>query len=321
LAHLLEIRDLQTHFDTRWGVLKAVDGVSFDLDAGETLGVVGESGSGKSMTALSIAGLVPAPAGRIAGGSIRFNGEELVGKSQEDLRAIRGTELAMVLQDPMASLDPMFRIGDQVGEGLRVHRGMRGAALREKVVGLLRAMRIPSPEERVRAWPHQLSGGMRQRVVGAIGVACEPRLLIADEPTSALDATIQLQYLTLLQELQARTGLAIIFITHDFGVVARLCHRAAVMYAGRIVELAQVDDMFARPRHPYTLGLLASIPDATKPAGRRAAIPGQPPELHRLPPGCPFAPRCARVAPRCEAERPPHAESAGRHAVACWRPD
>jgi oligopeptide/dipeptide ABC transporter ATP-binding protein len=244
-----------------------------------------------------------------------------VGKSQEDLRGIRGTQLSMVLQDPMASLNPMFRIGDQVGEGLRVHRGLRGAALREKVLDLLRAMRIPSPEERMRAWPHQLSGGMRQRVVSAIGIACEPKLLIADEPTSALDATIQLQYLTLLQELQARTNLAIIFITHDFGVVARLCHRAAVMYAGRIVEMATVDDIFARPRHPYTIGLLASIPDATRVGGRSAAIPGQPPELNRLPPGCPFAPRCARVAPRCEVERPPLEESDGRHAVACWRPD
>ncbi len=321
MARVLEVRNLQTHFDTRWGVLKAVDGVSFDLDAGETLGIVGESGSGKSITAMSIVGLVPKPAGRIAGGQIVFDGEDLVGKSQDELRDIRGTKLAMVLQDPMASLNPMFRIGDQVGEGLMVHRGLRGAPLREKVLGLLRAMRIPSPEARMNAWPHQLSGGMRQRVVGAIGISCEPKLLIADEPTSALDATIQLQYLSLLQELQERTGLAIIFITHDFGVVARLCHRAAVMYAGRIVELAKVEDIFARPRHPYTQGLLASIPDANKPAGKLSAIPGQPPELHRLPPGCPFAPRCARADARCNAERPPLEASDARHAVACWHPD
>ena len=319
MASLLEVRDLQTHYVSFGGsrVIKAVDGVSFTLEEGETLGVVGESGCGKTTTCQSIVGLLP-PAARIVGGSISFMGEELTQKSQRQMRRIRGAQIAMILQDPMASLNPLFSIYRQVAEPAYYHRALRGRSLRERVRELLNAVRIPSPTMRMREYPHQMSGGMRQRIVGAIALAGGPRLVIADEPTTNLDVTIQAQYLDLLRELQEQTGVAIIFVTHNLGIVARMCDRLAVMYAGRIVEAGSVRDLFNTPRHPYTKALLGSMPKLGS-KEKLLAIPGQPPDLATLPPGCAFHPRCPEALPHCAAEQPGEVRIAGSWTARCWR--
>ncbi|PKB78085.1 MAG: dipeptide/oligopeptide/nickel ABC transporter ATP-binding protein [SAR202 cluster bacterium Io17-Chloro-G9] len=316
---LLQVEDLQTYFFTRSGVVKAVDGVSFSLNAGETLGIAGESGSGKSMTALSIMGLVPKPAGRIVGGRVLLNGEDLLKKTPQEMQAIRGKEVGMILQDPMTSLNPLFTVGNQMIETLRLHPENMVRGLRERAIRLLEQVKIASPEVRLRDYPHQMSGGMRQRVVGAIAITGTPKVLIADEATTALDATIQYQYLQLLKEIQRETGLAIIFITHDFGIVAKMCDRVAVMYAGKIVESADMRDLFNNPSHPYTEALMRSVPDVDEDVDILYAIEGQPPALDQLPEGCSFAPRCPYVFDRCLGEAPPPLRSGDNHTATCWR--
>ncbi len=318
---VLEVKDLHAHLHTRWGVVRAVDGVSFGVRAGETLGLVGESGSGKTMTALSVLRLLPRPAGRIVGGQILLEGNDLVRKSEREMRKVRGRRISMILQDPQTSLNPVFTVGSQIVEALRVHDqdSGRGTRLWERAADALARVRVSAPAERLRAYPHQMSGGMKQRVVGAIALAAEPRLLIADEPTTALDVTIQLQYLTLLKDVQARMGLAMLFITHDFGIVARVCDRVAVMYAGRIVESGPVRALFRSPRHPYTQALMASVPRMEARVDRLPSIEGQPPALDRLPPGCRFAPRCLHVEERCRRDHPPVARVGPAHEAACWR--
>jgi len=316
---LLEVRDLRTYIYTRRGVVKAVDGATFSVHRGETLGIVGESGCGKSMTCLSILRLVPEPGGRIVGGEIVFDGEDLLAKSPEAMRQLRGARISMILQDPMASLNPAMTVGEQIAETLSLHRGLRGRALDARVVELLRQVRISDPERRVHAYPHQMSGGIRQRVAGAIAISCRPSLLIADEPTTSLDVTIQAQYLRLLKEIQWETNLALIFVTHDLGIVAKLCDRVAVMYAGRIVELGTTREIFNRPRHPYTIGLLNCLPTLRRGREPLTAIEGQPPDLAHVPPGCSFAPRCSLAREACEDTRP-RLEAAGpEHLVACLR--
>jgi oligopeptide/dipeptide ABC transporter ATP-binding protein len=316
-APVVDVRDLQTHLVTRWGTVRAVDGVSFSLGEGETLGLVGESGSGKSMTCLSIVRLTPRPASRILGGEVWLDGENLLTKSEREMQRVRGRKVAMILQDPMSSLNPVFSVGMQIREPLAAYHGLRGRTLAARAGALLASVRIPSPAERLRAFPHQLSGGMRQRVVGAMAIAGPPRLLIADEPTTSLDLTIQSQYLDLLKELQQRHGLAMIFVTHNLGIVARMCDRVAVMYAGRIVEIGPVRQIFTAPAHPYTRALLESVPRLGAKAARLTAIDGQPPDLARLSPGCAFAPRCAHVMDRCRAEAPPETGVNGQ-TTRCW---
>ena len=318
MGALLELNGLRTYFFTRWGTVKAVDGVSFSVGEGETFGLVGESGCGKSITCLSILRLVPEPAGRIVGGEILLQGEDLLKKSDKEMRKIRGSKISMILQDPMTSLNPVFTIGDQVTAAIRIHRGLKGHPLWQRAKKMLEMVRIPSPEIRLKNWPHELSGGMRQRVVGAMALSCEPRLLIADEPTTSLDATIQVQYLKLLGDLQEQTGLSLIFITHDFGIVARMCQRAAVMYAGKIVETADVRELFNHPSHPYTQALMKSVPKVEEKVEMLVSIEGQPPPLHNLPPGCIFAPRCPDTGDRCRSEYPPTVEIDREHAVSCW---
>jgi peptide/nickel transport system ATP-binding protein len=319
LSPLLDVRKLGVHYVTARGtrVTRAVDEVSFALEAGETLGIVGESGSGKTTLALSLLRLLPTAA-RIVEGEVRFEGADLITKTDREMRGIRGKRIAMILQDPMASLNPLFTVGDQVAEPLRVHEGAsrKGAWARAKE--LLRSVRIPAPEARVREYPHQMSGGMRQRIVGAIGISCEPRLLIADEPTTSLDLTIQAQYLNLLRELQRAHGLALIFITHNLGIVAKMCDRVAVMYAGRMVESGPVKTIFDRPAHPYTRALLESIPRMGDARQRLTAIDGQPPDLARMPPGCAFHPRCPDAIDRCRVEAPPESLVSHAHTVRCW---
>ena len=314
---VVEVEDLRTHLVTRWGTIRAVDGVSFSVDEGETLGLVGESGSGKSMTCLSIVRLTPRPASRIVGGEVRLDGENLLAMSEAEMQRVRGRRVAMILQDPMSSLNPVFSVGMQVREPVSAYHGLRGRALAERAAALLASVRIPSPTERLRAFPHQLSGGMRQRVVGAMAIAGPPRLLIADEPTTSLDLTIQAQYLGLLKELQARHRLAMIFVTHNLGIVARMCDRVAVMYAGRIVEIGAVRRIFTAPAHPYTRALLESVPRLGSRTARLTAIDGQPPDLATLAPGCAFAPRCAHVMDRCRTEAPPEFTLDGQ-SVRCW---
>ena len=318
-AVVLEVKDLRTYFFTRRGVGKAVDGVSFNLHAGRTLGLVGESGSGKSVTASSILQLQPRPAARIVGGAVTFLGVDLITKTDKEMRAYRGRHIAYVPQDPLSSLNPVYTIGEQVAEGMRIHLGMTRAAARERVLALLRVMSIPSPEERIDAHPHQLSGGTRQRVVSAMGISCNPEILIADEPTTALDVTVQATYLDLLRDVQQERGLAILFITHDFGIVANVCDDVAVMYAGRIVERAPTRKLFAAPAHPYTQALLESLPDPTQPVERLPAIPGQPPSIFERPEGCPFAPRCRKVEARCTETYPPFVELEDGQGAACWK--
>jgi oligopeptide/dipeptide ABC transporter ATP-binding protein len=316
---LLEVKDLHAHLRTRWGLVKAVDGVSFSIDAGETLGLVGESGSGKTMTALALLRLLPAPAGRIVKGQVLLDGEDLVTKSEREMRRVRGRKISMILQDPQTSLNPVFNVGNQIVEALRVHRAGNGGGLWQRAEDALRRVKVAAPAERLRAFPHQMSGGMKQRVVGAIALASEPKLLIADEPTTALDVTIQLQYLMLLKEVQARMGLGMLFITHDFGIVARMCDRVAVMYAGRVVESGPVRTLFKAPRHPYTQALMASVPRMEGRVDRLPSIEGQPPALHRLGEGCRFAPRCRYVEDRCRVDYPPTFPVGPLHEAACWR--
>ncbi|HSF29985.1 MAG TPA: ABC transporter ATP-binding protein [Candidatus Tectomicrobia bacterium] len=316
---LLNIKQLRTYFVSAKGtrVVKAVDGVSFALNEGETLGVVGESGSGKTVTSLSILRLLP-PAARIVGGEIWFAGENLLTKSEREMQRVRGSQITMILQDPLMSLNPLFTIGDQIGEPLRIHLGMRRHALAERIKELLRGVRIPSPEVRMREYPHQMSGGMRQRIVGAISISCEPRLLIADEPTTSLDVTIQAQYLNLLKDIQKRNGLAMIFITHNIGIVAKMCDNVAVMYAGRLVERAPVRTIFNQPAHPYTEALLNAMPKLSDKTERLWSIEGQPPDLANLPPGCPFSPRCPKAEDRCHREVPPEFQVGDQHFTRCW---
>lgn len=315
---VLEVNDLQTYFVTRWGVVKAVDGVSFNLRKGETLGIVGESGSGKSVTVLSMMRLVPSPPGHIVGGEVFLEGENILELPEKDMEKVRGSRIAMVLQDPMTALNPVFDIEDQVGEALRIHEGLKGQSLKETVVDMLRKVRIPAPEVRMKDYPHQLSGGMRQRVVGAIGISCNPAVLIADEPTTSLDATIQAQYLRLLRELQESTGVGIIFITHDFGIVAKMCDRVAVMYAGKIVEQGDVRQIFNNPQHPYTEALINSVPKMEENVERLYSIPGNPPNLWELETECSFADRCPKVMDKCREAYPPTYEIGQGQVAACW---
>jgi oligopeptide/dipeptide ABC transporter ATP-binding protein len=316
---VLEVKQLQTYFFSAQGtrVVKAVDGVSFTLNEGETLGVVGESGSGKTVTSMSLLRLLP-PAARIVGGEIWFQGENLLTKSEREMRDLRGSQLTMILQDPMMSLNPLFTIGEQIAEPLRIHRHMRGAKLMERIKELLRGVRIPSPEVRLREYPHQMSGGMRQRIVGAIGISCEPKLLIADEPTTSLDVTIQAQYLNLLKDIQQRSRLAMIFITHNIGIVAKMCDNVGVMYAGKLVERAPVRTIFNQPAHPYTEALLQAVPKLTDRSKRLWSIEGQPPDLANPPTGCPFNPRCPHAEDRCRREVPPEFHVGENHYTRCW---
>jgi oligopeptide/dipeptide ABC transporter ATP-binding protein len=318
MAPLLRVSGLQTHYSSFGGsrLVRAVDGVSFTLREGETIGLVGESGCGKTTTCLSIVGLLPAAA-RIVGGSIEFEGEELTTKRPREMRRIRGRRIAMILQDPMASLNPLFSIYWQVAEPAYHHQGMRGRSLWQRVRDLLRSVRIPSPEVRMREYPHQMSGGMRQRVVGAIAMAGGPRLIIADEPTTNLDVTIQAQYLDVLKDIQQESGVALIFVTHNLGIVAKMCDKMAVMYAGKIVEQGSVRDLFRAAKHPYTQALLGSMPKL----GSKEplyAIPGQPPNLAQLPPGCAFHPRCAYAMPQCSEQEPADRRLAADWTARCW---
>jgi len=317
---LLELRALSTYYESARGtrVTRAVDDVSLSLEPGRTLGIVGESGSGKSTLALSIMRLLP-PAARIVGGEIRFAGEDLLKKSPREMRHIRGKRIAMILQDPMASLNPLFTIGDQIAESLRVHEGASRTTAWARAKGLLEAVRISAPATRMNEFPHQMSGGMRQRIVGAIAVACEPRLLIADEPTTSLDLTIQAQYLSLLRDLQRQHHLAMIFITHNLGIVAKMCDAVAVMYAGRVVEAGPIRDIFNKPAHPYTRALLDSVPRLTDDThGRLPAIDGQPPDPSAPPGGCAFHPRCPQMLDRCKEQAPPSVTVSAAHAARCW---
>ncbi len=295
-----------------------MDGVSFSLGQGETLGLVGESGCGKSMTCLSILRLVPEPAGRIVEGRILLEGEDLLQKSESGMRKIRGGKVAMIPQSPMTALDPVFSIWSQLSETIKLHQHLGGKDTWNRAIEALREVRIPAPEERLRTYPHELSGGMRQRVIGAMALACEAKLIIADEPTTALDVTIQAQYLTLLREMKARLGAGLIFITHDLGIIESMCDRVAVMYAGKIVEEASMSDVFRSPRHPYTRALIQSVPRLDQKAERLASIEGQPPPLYDIPAGCAFRPRCEMTSTMCE-EKPPRIEVTGGHWVRCWQ--
>ena len=320
---ILEVKNLRTYFFSKRRVVKAVDGVDFYLRKGETLGIVGESGSGKSMTALSLLRLVPKPAGRIVSGEILLDGVNILEKSDIEMRRIRGREISMILQDPQTSLNPVFTIGDQVLEALTIHnKGNDQRSLLKRSIDVLRQVNIADPERRTGNYPHQMSGGMKQRVVGGISISCDPQIIIADEPTTSLDVTIQAQYLRLLQDIQAATGLSIIFITHDFGIVASMCDRVVAMYAGRIVERGPVRAIFHAPSHPYTQALIHSVPKMEERTQRLYSIPGQPPALWDLPTGCRFAPRCVYADERCHAEYPPAFPGLSReeeHTANCWR--
>ena len=318
---ILEVEDLRTYFFNRGSTVRAVDGVSFFLREGETLGIVGESGCGKTMTALSLLRLVPQPAGKIVSGEIRLNGDDLLQKSEDEMRQIRGRQISMILQDPQTSLNPVFTIGNQLMEALGMARREGRKNMIGRAVDALRNVNVAAPERRLEDFPHQMSGGMKQRVVGAIALSCEPGVIIADEPTTALDVTIQLQYLRLLKDIQAHTGLAIIFITHDFGVVARMCDRVAVMYAGRVVENGPVRDIFNEPSHPYTRALIDSVPKLEERTERLYSIEGQPPLLSNLPEGCRFADRCEFARDMCLGAYPPSYTIKEGHTADCWRMD
>jgi peptide/nickel transport system ATP-binding protein len=323
-APLLEVEDLRTHFFTRDGVVRAVDGVSFSIEPGETLALVGESGCGKSVTSLSIMRLIASPPGRVVGGSIRFDGRDLLGLTEPEMRKVRGNDISMIFQEPMTSLNPVLTIGRQIAESLVLHRSMTRGDAMARAIELLRLVNIPEPARRAGEYPHQMSGGMRQRVMIAMALACDPKLLIADEPTTALDVTIQAQILDLMRELQAKTGTAILLITHDLGVVAEMAQRVVVMYAGRKVEEAPVGELFARPRHPYTRGLMNSMPRLGASHGARERlqeIPGMVPSLREPLAGCAFAARCAYAVEGCRARVPAFEPKAPGHAVACWEAD
>jgi oligopeptide transport system ATP-binding protein len=315
---ILQVEDLHTSFFTRMGEVKAVDGISFYVREGETFGIVGESGCGKTVTGLSIMRLLPEPGGQIVGGKIILDGANLLELSKGEMRTYRGRMVSMILQDPMSSLNPVYTIGDQIAEAVRLHQGLHDEMVQKEVISALRLLQIPSPEVILGNYPFQLSGGMRQRVVGAIAMSCHPRLLIADEPTTALDATIQAQYIALFKDVQKKTNVAIIFITHDFGVVAQMCHRVAVMYAGKIVETAATSQIFKAPKHPYTTALINSVPRLDRKDKRLYSIEGQPPSLLNLPAGCRFAPRCSVAKDVCREQEPPEVEIGDGHSVSCW---
>ena len=316
---LLEVRDLRTHFRGDEGIARAVDGVNYSVRAGETLGIVGESGCGKSVTALSILGLVPKPPGFHAGGQILYKGEDLCSASEERMRQIRGNEISMIFQEPMTALNPVFTVGDQIMETVMLHQGLDKLAAREHAIEMLEKVGIPGPRQRVDEYPHQLSGGMRQRVMIAMAMACSPQLLIADEPTTALDVTIQAQVLALISDLQKREGMSVVLITHDLGVVAQVTDYVAVMYAGKVVEYGSVEDIFAAPRHPYTIGLFHSLPDLAGPGERLATIEGIVPSAFHFPSGCRFRTRCPLASDTCAAEEPQLTDlgMGEPHTVAC----
>ena len=315
---LLLVRDLRTSFQGEQGEVRAVDGVSFSLPRGRTLGIVGESGCGKSVTALSIMGLIPQPPGRIAGGEVLFDGEDLLKAEPRRLRDLRGDRLSMIFQEPMTSLNPAFPVGEQIAETLERHRNLSPREARTQAIEMLRRVRIPSPEERANDYPHQLSGGMRQRVMIAMALACNPKLLIADEPTTALDVTIQAQILDLMRALREELGTSIILITHDLGVIAELADEVIVMYAGQVIERCTVERLFAEPQHPYTIGLLGSIPRLDLEQKRLSAIEGFVPDAAALPAGCRFHPRCPFAVEKCQREVPPLVEVTPGHPAACW---
>ncbi|WP_257349151.1 ABC transporter ATP-binding protein [Pseudalkalibacillus decolorationis] len=319
MEKILELKNLHVSFDTHGGEVEAVRGVSLDLKKGETLAIVGESGSGKSVTSKSIMRLIPNPPGRIKEGEILFAGKDLAKLNERQMQQIRGSEISMIFQDPMTSLNPTMTIGKQIMEGLVIHQSMSKTQARDRAIELLKLVGIPNAEARVKQYPHQFSGGMRQRVVIAIALACNPKILIADEPTTALDVTIQAQILDLMRDLQDKTGTAIILITHDLGVVANSAQRVAVMYGGQIVETGTVDEVFYKPEHPYTWGLLASMPKiGSSGEDELIAIPGSPPDLSDPPKGCPFAARCPHVMKVCEDHMPEYTELSGTQKTACW---
>lgn len=316
---LLEVKDLKTYFYTEDGVVRAVNGISYRLHEGEAMGLVGESGCGKSVSALSILRLIPSPPGKIVGGQVLFDGRDLLKLSDEEIRRVRGNQIAMVFQDPMTSLNPVLTIGRQISEALELHKGMDRSTARKRTIELLEMVGIPSARSRVDDYPHQFSGGMRQRVMIAMALSCEPKLLIADEPTTALDVTIQAQILDLIRQLRREMGMAVILITHDLGVVAGLCDQIHVMYAGYIVESAPAEEVFKNPRHPYTLGLLRSIPRIDEPRKEKLIpIEGLPPDLIDMGPGCPFQPRCVYAVSRCQQENPTLRPISEDHHTACW---
>ncbi len=324
---VLEVENLQTHFFTNDGVVRAVDGVSYGVRRGETLGVVGESGCGKSVTALSILRLVASPPGRIVGGAIRLEGRNLLDATETEMEEVRGNEISMIFQEPMTSLNPLFTVGKQISEAIALHQGLSKREAMDRAIEMLREVHIPEPERRAHEYPHQLSGGMRQRVMIAMAISCNPKVLIADEPTTALDVTIQAQILDLMRETQRSQGQAVILITHDMGVVAENADRVVVMYAGRKVEEAEVDELFDHPGHPYTEGLLGAIPSLETAAhdetgrGRLNEIEGMVPSLANLPPGCAFAPRCRYASAQCRQDYPPLERHRPGHWVACWHAD
>ncbi len=317
--YLLEIRDLRTYFHTDDGVAKAVDGVNYSIKPGETLGVVGESGCGKSVTAMSVMRLIPMPPGEIAGGEILFHGKDLLKLSEAEMRQIRGNEISVIFQEPMTSLNPVFRVGHQISEALILHQNLNKHQARELTIELLGKVGIPDPEKRVDEYPHQMSGGMKQRVMIAMALACGPSLLIADEPTTALDVTIQAQILDLLSELQESEGMAILMITHDLGVIAESADHVAVMYAGKVVEYAPVTELFENPRHPYTVGLFRSLPRVGEEKEELEVIQGNVPNPLEFPTGCKFWPRCPHANDHCRAEEPILEQINDEHTVACWR--
>jgi len=315
---LLDVRNLKTYFYSENGVVTAVDDVTFHVNEGETLGIVGESGCGKSISCMSIVRLVETPPGKYEGGEIWFNGEDMLKISDARMRQIRGNDISLIFQEPMTSLNPVFRIGMQIGEALILHQGMSRAQAHEASIDMLTKVRIPNPERVADEYPFALSGGMRQRAMIAMALACRPKLLIADEPTTALDVTIQAQVLTLMNELKADIGASIIFITHDLGVIAEMSERVMVMYAGKVCEVADVDTIFKDPLHPYTIGLINSKPDMAVQTDRLTVIPGNVPDLNNKPSGCPFHPRCERAMPECRQAFPPEVTVAEGHQISCW---
>jgi peptide/nickel transport system ATP-binding protein/oligopeptide transport system ATP-binding protein len=321
---LLDIKNLRTHFATEKGTVKAVDGVDFALDAGDTLGVVGESGCGKTVLALSILRLIPMPPGRIVSGQVLFEGRDLLALREDEMRRVRGRDISMVFQEPMTSLNPVLKVGEQIAEGVRLHQNLNSRQAWRRAIDMLRLVGIPAPEVRADDYPHQMSGGMRQRVMIAIAMACDPRLMIADEPTTALDVTIQAQILDLIDRLKAEKGTAVMLVTHDLGVIAQAAQRVAVMYAGRVVEQGSVAAIFETPLHPYTLGLMRSMPRMERSRGRRdrlAVIPGAIPPLYNLPIGCSFQDRCGDVMARCRERQPETTAPLPDHEVRCWKYD
>ena len=316
---ILQVKDLKTYFNTDEGIVKAVDGITFDLHKGETMGIVGESGSGKSVTNLSIMNLIPNPPGKIVGGEVFFHGEDLLKLNEKQIQKIRGNKISMIFQDPMTSLNPFLRISTQMIETIVLHQGLNKKEAKLKAIEMLKLAGIPAPEKRIDNYPHQFSGGMRQRVMIAMGLSCNPEILIADEPTSALDVTIQAQILELMQDLSKRLGTAVIMITHSLGVVAGMCNTICVMYAGRIVERGNTEDIFKDPKHPYTRGLIQSVPRLDKENTERLySIPGQPPNVIDLPPCCPFFPRCSKTMDICKKNYPPLKDFGGGHCASCW---